>query len=164
MIFKSTLIIILLISISANAFQNEPTGFRGISWGTDISKLENMKLSTPGNTPSYEKIGEKFKIGDADLENVYYITYKNKLFMIQIPFKYLFSFSRIKNTFFEQYGAVEKAQIFPEKYIWTGKNIHISLDYNEITEEGSIFYIYQPIFKLKDKADKEKAKKAASDL
>jgi hypothetical protein len=34
----------VLIPLSVNAFKNEPDGFRGIKWGTNIKDLKDMKL------------------------------------------------------------------------------------------------------------------------
>ena len=36
-------LLLILIPISVFAFQNEPDRFRGIKWGTDLSKLPNMQ-------------------------------------------------------------------------------------------------------------------------
>jgi len=67
------LIISVWVSLPAFAFQNEPDGFRGIKWGTNISELPDMSLSEDyGNSKFYLRKGEKLKIGDADIDRIGY--------------------------------------------------------------------------------------------
>lgn len=60
----------------AIAFQNEPTGFRGIGWGTPLSAVQSQ-MRPVGGTPAgqeqaYVRIGDGMSIGGAALEKILY--------------------------------------------------------------------------------------------
>jgi len=66
----------VLLPTGAIAFQNEPTGFRGIAWGTPLSSVQNQ-LRPVGATPAgqdqaYVRIGDDMTIGGAMLEKILY--------------------------------------------------------------------------------------------
>jgi hypothetical protein len=59
----------LSLSASAVAFQNEPTGFRGIAWGTPFTTVQNqMRPSGYG----YLRAADDPKFGDAALDKITY--------------------------------------------------------------------------------------------
>ena len=66
---------VLLPTVTA-AFQNEPTGFRGIAWGTPLSSVQNQMravAATPaGQDQAYVRIGDNMTIGGAMLEEILY--------------------------------------------------------------------------------------------
>ena len=56
------------------AFQNEPDGFRGIKWETDIKYLPDMVLDEDGgDSKPYQRNGDTLNIGDAAVESCSYI-------------------------------------------------------------------------------------------
>lgn len=96
---KKTIFIILFLSLlffiqeSLFAFQNEPDGFKGIKWGTDISTLHDMQFDRLDTTQTsysglsiYRKPGEKFSVGDMESNNIDYYFYKGKLIKVEIWF------------------------------------------------------------------------------
>jgi hypothetical protein len=66
----------ILLPTAAIAFTNEPTGFRGIAWGTPLSAVQSQ-MRPVGGTPAgqdqaYTRIGDGMSIGAASLETVLY--------------------------------------------------------------------------------------------
>ena len=66
----------ILLPAGTIAFQNEPTGFRGIAWGTPLSAVQNQ-LRPIGATPAgqdhaYVRIGDNMTIGGAALAKILY--------------------------------------------------------------------------------------------
>ena len=65
-----------LLARAAVAFQNEPTGFRGIGWGTPLSVVQSQMRpfgATPaGQDQAYVRTGDNMTIGGAALEKILY--------------------------------------------------------------------------------------------
>lgn len=155
----------LILSLPVFAFQNEPDGFRGIKWGTNISELSEMGIiEDHGEQKLYVRKNDKMQIGDADLEVIIYVFYKDRLYGVMVIYNSSLNFSKLKETLFQVYGSGRRPNPFMEKYNWYGSSVLITLDFNEIREKGSIIYFYVPILKEQERDVKEKAKKGASDL
>ena len=155
----------LILSLPVFAFQNEPDGFRGIKWGTNISELSEMGLiEDDGESKFYVRKNDKMQIGDADLELIAYVFYKDRLYGVMVKYSSSLNFSKLKETLFQVYGSGRRPNPFMEEYHWYGSSVLIGLDFNEIWEKGSISYFYKPIVEEKEGDEKEKAKKGASDL
>ena len=159
------LIISVWVSLPAFAFQNEPDGFRGIKWGTNISELPDMSLfEVYGNSKFYLRKGDKLKIGDAHIDRIGYGFYEGRFNKLFIIYKGSLNFKKLKDTFFDQYGQGGKPNRFMEQYYWVGQTVSISFEHSEITQKGNIFYTYDPISNEKEADSKEKAKNGAKDL
>lgn len=164
-----TLIFLVILSvcvaIPAVAFQNEPDGFRGIKWGTNISELPDMSLSEDrGDSKFYLRKGDKLKIGDADIDRISYGFYKGRFNRLFIIYKGSLNFTKLRDTFFAQYGQGSKPNRFMEQYYWVGETVSIAFEHSEITKEGKIFYTYDFISNEKEADSKAKAKEGAKDL
>jgi len=160
-------LLIFLLPMVATAYQNEPEDFRGIKWGTDISKLPDMvKLTQQKQCDDclYQKKNEHFKIGDAVLSGIYYSFYKGRFYSVMIHYEKLDNFNKLKDTLTQKYGNGNKSNPYIETYDWFGKLVSISINYKPIATEGSIFYLYNPIREEIEKDNEEKAKKAIEDL
>lgn len=66
----------------------KPEGFRDVKWGEDITKIPGMKerYTYKGNDQmiGYERASDKLMIGDVPLESITYVTFKGKLFSVEI--------------------------------------------------------------------------------
>lgn len=164
---KTILLTVLFIFLPTSllAYQNEPDGFRGIKWKTNISELTNMKLMEDDrNTKFYVRKNDKMKIGEAEIERVYYRFYKGRFSGVIIIFTSSSNLSKIRETFFQLYGSGINPNQLMENYYWIGSNVNIALEYKEIIGKGTIVYQYNPIT-TEEKADsKTKAKEGAGDL
>ena len=83
----------------AESFKNEPDGFRGIKWGTDIKTLSDMEYclaysastsifgppeSMVGKIKVYTRKGEKLLIGRAKLKRIKYYFWEGKFYMVEV--------------------------------------------------------------------------------
>ncbi len=159
----SVLLSFALTSV-AYSFENEPDGFRGIKWGTNIKDLHDMTFSETNKSTHddiYERKGDSLKIGDAKLALIGYLFYEGKFWGVSIMFE-VDNFSSLKYTLIQKYGAGRKVN-FSNDMEWDGENVKI--DIREASNKyGHIFYQYVPILKHKLAVEKAKAKKAGSDL
>ncbi len=94
----------LIYGVNAFAFENEPNGFRGVTWGTDIATVAGFKengvyaqklreYSQKGGQRfltfpmvSYSKQDEKLEFGDVPIRSISYDFYKGKNFTFRNVF------------------------------------------------------------------------------
>ncbi len=159
------MIISFLFSVYSYSYQNEPDGFRGIKWGSNIKTLRGMKLVEDHKDAKYyiRKV-DKLKIGEAYLKSIAYGFHKDRFYFVYIRFNSTTNFSSIKETLFEQYGAGVQDNKSKEEYVWLGGDVDISLQYNEISRKGKIYYFFKPISQEEDRDKKEKSKEGTGDL
>ena len=163
-----TLLLLLIISvyvaIPAFAFQNEPDGFRGIKWGTDIRKLPDMVLlERDGDIKIYYRKFDQLKIENVHVDEIVYRFYKNRFCAVHILFDGFSNFTRLKSVLSRQHGQGENPNRHLEKYFWLGANVNIDIEYNEIERKGGIRYFVKSSYEEQKKGDKEKARKGARD-
>ena len=160
------IVFFLLLPSSVFAFQNEPDGFRGIKWGTDLSTLSDMSKFAGDIKDGllYERKNDTLTVGDATLTGIYYGFYDGKFFSVMMTFNNSSNFSKIKETLFQKYGDIEKLNPYIDKYKWSGVDVVIGLDYSSINEEGKVVYFYLPTVHKRESDMKERAKKAGKDL
>ncbi len=150
----SILILTLILTPSAvGAFQNEPTDFRGIVWGADTDELAGMrKVHTQDSLDYYIKANEEMTIGGARIKSVVYLFYENKFCGAVIDFKSSGNFQIIKETLFDLHGKGSQPNKYREYYGWSGKDITLTLEYDDITQKGQVKYYYMPIYSKIHKA------------
>jgi hypothetical protein len=134
-----------LIPVCGFCFQNEPEGFGGIQWGTDISAVTNMilvleKPNDPirGDLKMYQKQNEVMTMGRATLNQVGYIFFKDKFISAQILTEGSSNFLGLKDYAFELFGKGEQSDQSFEQYFWFGNKSRIKLNYDKETERGSL--------------------------
>lgn len=169
-IFVATnLMLITLVILSTGtsyAFKNEPDGFRGIKWGTDINTLSNMTVvNSDGDTHTYERTGDEMKIGNAELAVLTYFFWKGKLCGIAIKTKGYTNWSALRNAVFAKFGKGYQRNRYIEDYLWgspsKGKTL-ISLEYNEFSKVGTLFMYSIEVEKQKAEYEKQQAKEGAA--
>jgi len=134
-----------LIPVCGFCYQNEPAGFRGIQWGTDISTLEHMVLvKDKSDNPAqeglkmYYKKSEVMTKGRAALNQVGYIFFKDKFISAQILTEGSSNWLGLKDDAFQIFGKGEQTDPSFEQYFWFGNKSNIKLNYNKETERGSL--------------------------
>ena len=128
------LFLLLAVSTSANAFKNEPVGFRGLSWGDDILLYqEQMQLATEGKEIKiYTRNDDSMKIGGADIKMIGYVFRDDKFESVIITTEGVSNYSSIREAFESQFGRPEKPNRYIDEYWWKGKTATIFLDCNKI--------------------------------
>lgn len=79
--------VLLAFSINVMAFQNEPTGFRGIKWGEDFAVHAGEMTFLRGNEEStkwYLRKDDKMFLGDAQLSEITYGYVAGRLLIVTI--------------------------------------------------------------------------------
>jgi hypothetical protein len=148
------LILVFVLAQPARAFQNEPNDCRGIEWGTKYENLEGLtKVATQSRLDYYTKKGEEMIIGDARLEMVVYVFYHNKFCGAVLNFKSAPNFQILKTTLFDWYGEGDQSDINDARYKWSGTDVIITLEYDDVTQKGKVTYYYMPIHEKKQRAD-----------
>jgi hypothetical protein len=112
----------------------------------------------------YIRKSDKLRIGEAGLKSIAYGFHKDRFYFVYIRFTSITNFSSIKETLFEQYGAGVQDNKSKEEYVWLGGDVNISLQYNEISRRGKIYYFFKPISQEEDRDKKEKSKEGTGNL
>ena len=150
---------ILIIGLSsslgfAKGFQNEPDGFRGIKWGTDIKTIPGMKyLITYENLSIYSRDKDKLFFGNAKVGAIEYIFYKDKFSAVRIHTDGAKEFKTFRDAIFKEYGEgqhPERAGM--EKWIWFGKMTDMVLEYN-LSNKETIFHMWS--VEMEEEIEKE---------
>ena len=156
---------IVLLSVNSFAFKNEPDGFRGIKWGTDISTLKAMNhvRTDPsyGSVEFYTRKWDELRIGDAQLYNIEYAFWKGKFASVWIYSIGYANWLDLRDATVARFGEGYQPHRYLEQYLWYGSSTMILLQYNQIRREGTLCMFSQAIAKEQEEYDKQKAKEGA---
>ena len=151
------LVLVFLCAQPTVALQNEPNDCRGIEWGAEYDGLEGLsKVTTESRLGYYMKKDEEMTMGDVPLERVVYVFYHKKFCGAVLNFKSSPNFQIVKTTLFDWYGEGDQSKINETRYRWSGTDVTITLEYDDITQKGKITYYYMPIHEKKQKADQRR--------
>lgn len=164
------LFIYILASNIALAYKS-PDDFRGIVWGEHFDKIKNIMniREDGGDNKFYTRDDDVFKVGEADLKNIIYAFYKNEFYSVIVQYEGNSNHRIIKDVLFQKYGEGNKSNNFMDYYSWglsamSADFVYIVLEYNEVTNNGQLTYVYKPISDQIDKEEHSKNKEAAKDL
>jgi len=131
-----------LISSNCYSFQNEPDGFRGIKWGTDITTLKGMEFlsidPSIGGIKKYKKTNEELKLGGATLRSVEYSFWREKFCSITVETEGSVNWGGLRDACIEKFGKGLQTNEVNDKFIWLGNIAEIRLDYHESSKKGSL--------------------------
>lgn len=163
--------VIGLIFVVANISiaQDHPTGFRGITWGTDFSDVKDEMVysrtdKSYGGIERYLRKNDEMMIGAAKVDRIEYEFWQNKFYGIFASFSEFTNYSSLKGALFERFGEGYKPNPYIAEYYWFNfAEGHIVLKYSEIQKKGFLMMYSK---ELNEKAkqyqiqkDKEGAKK-----
>ena len=139
-------ILTLLFPVSLFAIENEPDGFRGIKWETDLSKQPDMSLGLDENNKQfYTRANDKLSLGSANLKLILYIAYKYKFQGVAITYEGYINYIKLKETLTHIYGKSYDPKKEIVEHHWSGIDVEIALNYKKIPDKGNIFYRYVPL-------------------
>jgi hypothetical protein len=157
---------ICLLSVNSFAFENEPDGFGGIKWGTDISKLHDMThvRTDPsyGGVEFYTRQGDELRIGDAQLDKIEYAFWKGKFASVWIHSMGYANWLDLHDATIAQFGEGYQPHRYIEQYLWFGSSTMILLQYNQTRREGTLCMFSQTIIKQQKEYDEEKSPRGAT--
>jgi len=123
------LIVWLLLPSAAFAFQNEPTGFREISWGTPLSAVQSQMI--PDGTPPgqlYKRVNDKLTIGNATLMDISYEFHNGRFSQVyMLSQEGLINEKAMIAAFLGQFGAATDIHE-GGLYVWKGSITNIILN------------------------------------
>ncbi|MCX7769820.1 MAG: hypothetical protein N2202_01930 [Proteobacteria bacterium] len=150
---------LFLYALQAYSFENEPDGFRGIVWGTDISQLKDMefvKVDPKTGIKLYKKKKDNMTIGNANLDALYYGFFENKFYAVIAQTMFFTDFEELKRACFENFGRGEKPRLYYDEYFWDGEKVKISLIYDRSAIIGTLMIVNKELDKMvKDNRPKE---------
>lgn len=165
-----TLTIILLFltslfTITSFSFENEPDGFRGIKWGTNISTLRGMiYVETEegfGGVKVYTRQGGNLEIGGANLDSIQYGFWREKFLMVITKTKGFSNWLPLKKATFAKFGKGYQSNKYIEKYSWNGSITKIILRYSEISRDGTLTMASSELSNQIKQYQEQKAKEGA---
>ena len=121
----------------------EPSGFRGIKWGTNLQNNKDMILVSDYGEKDGRKIfkrkNEKLSIGPVKIDSIEYICYRDQFFQTHITMENpQLDRDTLKDILIEAYGS---PVLHADMYIWKNDNLEIVLF------PGGVIYDYKPIQK-----------------
>ena len=164
---KLSLLVLLSLWLVSTVYgmENEPEGFAGIDWGTDIDTLKDMKLvQEKGEISRYLRLNDKESTRKAEARRADYFFYKDRLAAVRIPFNGITTFNDLKLALTEEHGEAQYQNDLLNKFVWKGEYVVIVFKYIEITKRGHIAYIYNPIAAEWDAEQKATSKQPQNDL
>lgn len=151
-------LVIVVLSLGAFAFQNEPDGFRGLKWGDPIQ--EDMKIFN-NNEGVYIRPDDKMSLGNASLYIVTYLFWEGRFWGAGLYFRGEGNYKTIKTICEEKYG---DPGLGFYKWEWEGQKSYILLTYEPIEETGTLGIVSSQIaLEQADAKREEEAEKAEGD-
>jgi hypothetical protein len=144
----------------------EPDGFRGIKWGAKISTLSGMEhggtSQMSGGIKYYIRKNDELKIGAAKLKLITYGFWQDKLCIVIVSTNDLVNWSALKDAVFQKFGEGCQENEYIEKYAWYGEKTGMTLEYNEISEQGSFIMLSDKIMRQLSAWNQRKAEEGAA--
>lgn len=128
---------------SFRSYRNEPNGFRGIEWDTNLSRLKSMQYHASG--PSYSEItfykrkNDSLQMGSARFQSIVYVFWRERLEGVLLTVKGSDNWDTLRQACFERFGKGKKPNRYIEEYIWDGDTSKISLRYSHILGKGKLY-------------------------
>ncbi len=124
---------------------SEPDGFRGISWGVEITKLSGFKLIRReeqfGGLDIYTRQGEKLTAWGVPVAAIEYIFRQGKFFRGNILTAGIGEYQNLRRAVFSEFGVGELSPgIDPgvTQFTWQGKITSMELQIETVTASGSL--------------------------
>jgi len=120
-----TLVMLIFVSCQCTvvyAFQNEPTGFRGMEWGAPIEAQEGLILvDRAADRAMYRRTSDELRIGEAELQRIQYMFYKGRFAAVIIRTSGATNKAALILAFKTQFGNSMQANRYIDDHIWSGK-------------------------------------------
>ncbi|BCS88724.1 hypothetical protein [Pseudodesulfovibrio sediminis] len=118
-----------------------PTGFRGFTWGMELSDAKGLSpVAEAGFKNTYFRQDEKLTLGEAKIKSVAYYFKKGKLYRVGVAFEGRVNQFFLKDMLMRTYGPGRGVGI---RYGWMWSDFSIDLNYNEEMKTGGLFYTYE---------------------
>ena len=147
------LVCLLLSPTICLGFENEPAQFRGLKWGESVAGHRDFYLSdvdeigrkvdfteTTPHAKLYRRKGDKRLIGKAEINDIFYKFYKDKLYYVRINYNTVTSYQLLYQTLLDLHGKPDYTddQGYTRWKEWRGKDINITLSFAQLVFNGRI--------------------------
>lgn len=147
------LVCLLLSPTICLGFENEPAQFRGLKWGESVAGHRDFYLSdvdeigrkvdfteTTPHAKLYRQKGDKRLIGKAEINDIFYKFYKDKLYYVRINYNTVTSYQLLYQTLLDLHGKPDYTddQGYTRWKEWRGKDINITLSFAQLVFNGRI--------------------------
>jgi hypothetical protein len=150
-LFQFLLALPVFLAAHAFAFQNEPTGFRGIEWGTEFSKIaDQFERPVAPNSTIYRRKNDKLSMGAASLESLRYSFYKGKFAGVFIRAKMTTNGRLLMDALRAQFGEGRQPDRASQEYFWDGEIGSVVLDCDAVKDECSLGIFSAAAMKQRD--------------
>jgi len=154
-------IMVMLLSVSSYAFQNEPRGFRGLRWGQ--RRTPDMVLVEEAyNRKGYKRPDDELTLGEAKLTAITYNFldqgYRQSFMAIYIEFD-KDSYKTLASICEQKFGEPHKKLI--NELLWIGVRSNVIIHYNVFDRKAALLMTDKRLFEkyLKDKQQSKEAEK-----
>ncbi|MCS3360015.1 hypothetical protein NYL07_09150 [Xanthomonas translucens pv. translucens] len=147
-------------------FKNEPSGFRGVSWGTEYSDSLGLAVKeTQGDYTIAERTNESMSIGSATLGQVSYIFNKRKFVSVAVGTAGFSNNNSLLDALKAQFGEPIQPNKYITKYYWKGDTSSISMSC-DISLSGQCKTYFTGAAQMKSVTDEDarKARESAKDF
>ncbi len=132
-------LIVLVLSLEAFAFKNEPDGFRGLKWGDPPKEeMEYLGDISEGNRDeaNYKLRSDKMFIANAQFYEIVYLFHEGRFLSAILFFRGEKNYDLLEALCNERYGKAEFEEGLCTTFDWLGKKSFIMLSYNTVLEIG----------------------------
>ncbi|MEW5774289.1 MAG: hypothetical protein AB1916_12285 [Thermodesulfobacteriota bacterium] len=121
----------------------EPGGFRGLAWGARASdRPELRQVGEDGDETCYVRQGEKYRIGEIEVQNIYYCFFQDAFYHARVEFPPE-QFPGVKYLLYLKYGLPhgadnepgESPDEFMTRYYWEFSDTRLAL-----SDSGTLNY------------------------
>ena len=165
-LFRAPIITALLYFAPAQAFQNEPDGFRGIKWSTPFDvHAQTMHLIEPGDDDKfYTRDNDKLDIGGAQLTRITYHYWRGQLAGVLLTSENIINQDALLRALQASFGPGTQPNRYLPQYHWWGAVTSITLKCNSISHQCLAFIRSADIASQITAAKNQAAQKAAGDF
>lgn len=143
---KRFIIMAIIILLSADlSSAEEPDGFRGNKWGSDVGEFRGLVLverdDRGGGYDFYKKNNDDMRIGESILSNVVYTFWNHKYSGAIVKTEGIANYDSLFEICKSKFGTPDQPNQFIERYYWfvSGKATSISLAYNKYNKVGTLY-------------------------
>lgn len=159
------IVAVTLISATAWSFQNEPNGFRGITWGDSIEQHKDALAEVErGRSVFYRRKDDKLQIGEAELTSIIYGFYQERFSTVMLKTQTYSNKQSLIRAFQAQFGSGDKPNRYIDRWFWRGATTNITLDCGSSRDECTAV-MWSVTIQQQERADRKAgAQKAKEDF
>jgi hypothetical protein len=128
-----------LLGSVAQAFRNEPDGFRGIAWGTLFAAVQHEMILLPGEgwdgTQLYHRKGDKMAVGGTTVQEIAYVFERDIFQGVMVMTKGRANRQAIISAFKTDFGEASQPIESMDVYYWWGGTTSINLTCQLLVDE-----------------------------